>query len=88
MRWGRGCGLAVTFRAVQHDDIAACAACVLWVLTGGWSESLLLLRHQDKISLQSAFHVSACLPGGPALIRSQARVPHGTALNVQHFGAR
>ena len=39
------------------------------------------------MSLQSAFHVTVCLPGDPALIRSQPPGPHGTVLNVQQFGA-
>lgn len=60
---------------------------VLCVCSRRVEESLLLLRLQDSMSLQSAFDVTACLPGGPALIRSQARGPHGTALNVEHFRA-
>lgn len=73
------------FCAVQHDDIAACIVCDLCILTGEWRELLLLLRHQDKISLQSAFHVTVCLSVGPAVFRSQVPDPHGRALNVQHL---
>lgn len=35
VRWGRGRGVAVTFCAVQHGDIAACTACGLCVLMVG-----------------------------------------------------
>lgn len=84
--WGGcDCDLDLRFCAVQHDGIAACTACNLCMLTEGWREFLLLIRHQDKMSLQSAFRVTVCLPGGPALIGSQAPDPHRTALNVQHF---
>lgn len=85
--WGGcDCVLDLRFCAVQHDDIAACTACDLCMLTEGWRELLLLIRHQDKLSLQSAFHVTVCLPAGPALIRSQAPDPHGKVLNVSTLG--
>lgn len=72
--------LDLRFCAVQYDDdIAACIACDLCMLTEGWRELLLLIRQQDKMSLQFV--------GDPALIRSQASDPHKTALNIQHFEA-
>jgi len=69
--WGScDCVLDLRFCAVQRDDIAACTACDKCTLTEGWKKLLLLIRHLDKMSLQSAFHVTVCLSESPALIRS------------------